>query len=445
MPSASTVSTTPFAGQKPGTSGLRKKVSEFLETPNYVENFLQCTLEAVGDDLKGSTLVVGGDGRYGVKETCAKIVKMAAANGVKKLIVGQNGILSTPALSNIIRKRKVTGGIILTASHNPGGPKGDFGIKYNLGNGGPAPTDFTERIYSLSQSIKEYKICSDLDCDISKTGESKFTVGGADFEVEVVDSISDYVTMCKEIFDFPAIKGWIEGGNKILINSLHGVTGPYAERIFGQELGAGKDSFMKTELLPDFGNGHPDPNLTYARDLVEAMEKGQDFCFGAAFDGDGDRNMILGKGAFFVTPCDSLAVIAENLDSIPYFAKSQITGYARSMPTSGALDRVAKAKGKVRQISYPKQIFFPTPPCVKKKPTVFVARLFIFSASSSLAPIHVCPLSLRNATKRPPAGSSSATCLTPERSSCAERRASEPVPTTSGESTGNAKYLLFPR
>ena len=169
---------------------------------------------------------------------------------------------------------------------------------------------------------------------------------GHDYEVEVIDSLSDYVDMCKEIFDFSAIKDWMKA-NKILINALHGVTGPYAERIFGQELGAAKDSFMKTNLLPDFGEGHPDPNLTYARDLVEAMEKGKDFVFGAAFDGDGDRNMILGGGAFFVTPCDSLAVIADNLDSIPYFAKSSVTGYARSMPTSGALDRVAKARGKV--------------------------------------------------------------------------------------------------
>ncbi len=271
---------------------------------------------------------------------------------MSKLIVGQDGILSTPAVSNIIIKRKVTGGIILTASHNPGGPKGDFGIKYNLGNGGPAPTDFTERIYQLSQNIKEYKICKDLNCDFSKPGSHQYQVDGRQFEVEVVDSLNDYVAMCKDIFDFEAIKAWIAAGNKILINSLHGVTGPYADKIFGEELGAAKDSFMKTKLLEDFGEGHPDPNLTYAKDLVEAMEKNKELVFGAAFDGDGDRNMILGGGAFFVTPCDSLAVIADNLDSIPYFAKAKITGYARSMPTSGALDRVAKAKGKVSKHVY---------------------------------------------------------------------------------------------
>lgn len=260
------------------------------------------------------------------------------------MIVGKGGILSTPAVSCIIRKRKTTGGIILTASHNPGGPQGDFGIKYNMSNGGPAPTDFTDRIYKLSQELKSYKICPDLNCDFDKVGEVQFDLEGGKFSVEVVDCFADYVEMMKDIFDFEVIRQYLKG-TKILVNSLHGVTGPYAEKIFGEELGAPKDSFMKTELLTDFGGGHPDPNLTYASDLVDAMAKGE-FTFGAAFDGDGDRNMILGSKAFFVTPCDSLAVIANNLDCIPYFQKSTITGYARSMPTSGALDRVAKAKGK---------------------------------------------------------------------------------------------------
>lgn len=344
---ASTITQVPtkvFAGQKPGTSGLRKKVPEFM-AEHYMENFIQCTLMAVGDALKGSTLVVGGDGRYGVKEAVDKIIRMAAANQVGKLIVSKDGIMSTPAVSNVIRRRKTNGGIILTASHNPGGLNGDFGIKFNMENGGPAPTEFTDRIYKLSESITSYNICHDLKCDFGSVGTQTFKVeGGSDFTVEVVDPMDDYVDMMKDIFDFPLIKGQLKN-TRILINSLHGVTGPYAERIFGQELGAAKESFLKTDILPDFGGGHPDPNLTYAEDLVKAMAEG-DYGFGAAFDGDGDRNMILGAKAFFVTPCDSLAVIANNLDCIPYFQKNPANGYARSMPTSGALDRVAKAKGK---------------------------------------------------------------------------------------------------
>ena len=262
--------------------------------------------------------------------------------------MGQNGILSTPALSNIIRKYATTGGIILTASHNPGGKNGDFGIKYNMGNGGPAPSDFTDKIFSLSKEIGEYKICPDIKPDIGVTGhEYNFTIGdeARRFTVEVVDSIQDYVDLMRSIFNFDEIKEYLTS-QKILINSLHGVTGPYAERIFGDELGAPRPtSFMKTSVLEDFGGGHPDPNLTYAKDLVDAM-KGGDYGFGAAFDGDGDRNMILGAKAFFVTPCDSLAVIANNLEDIPYFRKEKVVGYARSMPTSLALDRVAAARGK---------------------------------------------------------------------------------------------------
>merc|ERR1712088_884888 len=241
-----------------------------------------------------------------------KIIKMAAANEVSRLIVAKDGIMSTPALSNIIRKRNTTGGIILTASHNPGGQNGDFGIK--------------------------------LNCDFSKAGTSSFSVLDKEFNVEVIDSIDDYVEMMKGIFDFNVIKEHLKG-IKVLLNSMHGVTGPYVERIFGTELGAPQESFIKTNILPDFGGGHPDPNLTYADDLVNAMSAG-DYAFGAAFDGDGDRNMILGAKAFFVTPCDSLAVIANNLESIPYFQKNQVNGYARSMPTSAALDRVAASKGK---------------------------------------------------------------------------------------------------
>jgi len=340
------VATSPFAGQKPGTSGLRKKVVEFTK-PHYMENFIQATLSALGDKLEGSVLVVGGDGRFGTVDAVVKIIKMAAANKVKKLFVAADGIMSTPAVSCVIRKHSATGGFILSASHNPGGPNGDFGIKFNTSNGGPAPTDVTENIFRLTESIGEYKICSDLQPQVDKIGTQKFDIeGGSVLEVEVVDSLQDYVDLMKSIFDFEAIKKHLQS-TKILINSLHGVTGPYAERIFGDELGASKESsFMKTEILPDFGGGHPDPNLTYAADLVDAMAADPELGFGAAFDGDGDRNMILGSGAFFVTPCDSLAVIAHHLDAIPYFRAHPVAGYARSMPTSGALDRVAKAKGK---------------------------------------------------------------------------------------------------
>ena len=338
------VETQVFPGQKPGTSGLRKKVAEFLQE-HYMENFIQCTLEAMGQDLPGSTLVVGGDGRYGVPLAVDKIIKMSAANQVSKLIVAKDGIMSTPALSNVIRKAKTTGGIILTASHNPGGENGgDFGIKFNCANGGPAPTDFTDKIYQLSTTLKTYKICPDLTCDFTKVGNHVFQVNDKDFSVDVIDSIDDYVEMMKGIFDFPLIKDHLKNV-KVLINSMHGVTGPYVERIFGTELGAPQDSFLKTTILPDFGGGHPDPNLTYAADLVQVMAD-SDYAFGAAFDGDGDRNMILGAQAFFVTPCDSLAVIANNLECIPYFQKNPAHGYARSMPTSAALDRVAQAKGK---------------------------------------------------------------------------------------------------
>lgn len=242
---------------------------------------------------------------------------------VSKLIVGVDGIFSTPAVSCLIRNRATTGGIILTASHNPGGPNGDFGIKYNMSNGGPAPSDFTDKIFALSQEIKEYRLCPGLEVDLSKPGVSSFEVEGfGGFTVEVLDSLEDYVSMCKDIFDFDAIRDYLKS-TKVVFNSLHGVTGPYVERIFGKELGAAESSFMKTNVLPDFGGGHPDPNLTYAKDLVEAMAKGG-IGFGAAFDGDGDRNMILGENAFFVTPCDSLAVIADNIECIPYFAKAKV-------------------------------------------------------------------------------------------------------------------------
>ncbi|GAB1609220.1 phosphoglucomutase-1-like [Argonauta hians] len=345
-----TVNTKPFEGQKPGTSGLRKPVKTYLEE-NYTENFVQSMLSAaLGEKLAKSTLVIGGDGRYYVKEAVLKIIQMCAANGVSKLIVGHEGIFSTPAVSHVIRKLKTDGGIILTASHNPGGPDADFGIKFNCANGGPAPEGVTNAIYEMSKTIKTYKTCPKLNVDLSKLGSNKFKVQGHDLVVEVIDPVKDYVSYMKELFDFGAIKNLLtgKGGCKKLdvhFDSLHGVTGPYVRQIFCEELGVDPKNCAHSNILPDFGGFHPDPNLTYAKSLVEEMKKGV-HGFGAAFDGDGDRNMILGKNGFFVNPSDSLAVIADNTDCIPYFKKTGVKGLARSMPTSGAVDRVAKAKGK---------------------------------------------------------------------------------------------------
>nr|CAD7459481.1 unnamed protein product [Timema tahoe] len=294
------VSTKAYGDQKPGTSGLRKAVKVFQQK-NYTENFIQSTLDILGDKLKGSEIVVGGDGRYYCKDAVDLIIKISAANGVSKLLVGQNGILSTPAVSALIRKHGTNGGIILTASHNPGGPNKDFGIKFNISNGGPAPDNVTNQIFDLSKNIKEYSIVPDLKVDFSKIGKQMFTV------------------------------------------SLF--TGPYVRRIFIDELGAPVDNTVNTVPLEDFGGLHPDPNLTYAAELVEALKVG-DYDLGAAFDGDGDRNMILGRKAFFVTPSDSLAVLAANLDTIPYFQRTGVKGFARSMPTAAAVDRVAEGKKK---------------------------------------------------------------------------------------------------
>ncbi|XP_020817122.1 phosphoglucomutase [Drosophila serrata] len=343
------VATTPYEGQKPGTSGLRKKVKVFTQA-NYTENFVQAILEANGAALTGSTLVVGGDGRYYCKEAAELIVRLSAANGVSKLLVGQNGILSTPAVSSLIRHNKALGGIVLTASHNPGGPENDFGIKFNCENGGPAPDAFTNHIYKITTEIKQYKLVRNLQIDISKVGVTSFDVAGKTFTVEVIDSVANYVRHMEEIFDFAKLKDFVSGKAtgkplKMRIDAMNGVTGSYVREIFLNRLGASESSVVHTTPLPDFGGLHPDPNLTYAKDLVDTVAQG-DYDIGAAFDGDGDRNMIIGSKAFFVTPSDSLAVIAHYLEAIPYFQKNGVQGFARSMPTASAVDLVGRKLGK---------------------------------------------------------------------------------------------------
>nr|AAG44904.1 phosphoglucomutase [Drosophila melanogaster]AAG44911.1 phosphoglucomutase [Drosophila melanogaster]AAG44912.1 phosphoglucomutase [Drosophila melanogaster] len=343
------VATKPYEGQKPGTSGLRKKVKVFTQ-PNYTENFVQAILEANGAALAGSTLVVGGDGRFYCKEAAELIVRLSAANGVSKLLVGQNGILSTPAVSSLIRHNKALGGIVLTASHNPGGPENDFGIKFNCENGGPAPDAFTNHIYKITTEIKEYKLVRNLQIDISKVGVTSFDIAGKPFTVEVIDSVANYVRHMEEIFDFAKLKDFVSGKAtgkplKMRIDAMNGVTGSYVREIFLNRLGATESSVVHTTPLPDFGGLHPDPNLTYAKDLVDTVAQG-DYDIGAAFDGDGDRNMIIGSKAFFVTPSDSLAVIAHYLEAIPYFQKNGVQGFARSMPTASAVDLVGRKLGK---------------------------------------------------------------------------------------------------
>ncbi|TPX33769.1 phosphoglucosamine mutase [Synchytrium microbalum] len=329
------VKTTPFEGQKPGTSGLRKRVKVFQQ-PHYTENFIQAILDAIPGGAEGSTLVVGGDGRYFGQEAVQIIIKLSAANKVCKLIIGQSGILSTPAASNLIIKRKATGGILLTASHNPGGPENDFGIKYNMSNGGPAPEGVTDKIYEYTVKLASYKSADIPEVDLSKLGITTFPPS---FEIEIVDSVHDYVILMKEIFDFSLLKSFFSSNPKfkVLFDSMHGVTGPYNRRILVEELGLPESSSINTVPLLDFGGGHPDPNLTYAHELVEHVEAGK-IDFGAASDGDGDRNMIIGYKAF-VNPSDSVAVIAARAHVIPYFVKSGVKGLARSMPTSAAIDR----------------------------------------------------------------------------------------------------------
>jgi phosphoglucomutase len=329
--------TTPFHDQKPGTSGLRKRVPVFQQ-PHYLENFVQSIFDTIAVP-KDATLVLGGDGRYYNREAIQIILKMAAANGFWRVLVGQGGILSTPAASCLIRKYRTHGGIILSASHNPGGPDGDFGIKYNTANGGPAPEKITEAIYAASKQITQYRIAETADVTLDRTGD--YQIGG--MTVSVIDPVEAYAELMESLFDFAAIRKLLSGGFKIKFDAMHAVTGPYAREILVNRLGASPDSVMNAVPLPDFGNDHPDPNLTYAHKLVEILYGDGAPDFGAASDGDGDRNMILGKH-FFVTPSDSLAILAANAHRVPGYQQG-LAGIARSMPTSAAADRVAKALG----------------------------------------------------------------------------------------------------
>ncbi|MCG8273091.1 alpha-D-glucose phosphate-specific phosphoglucomutase [Aquamicrobium sp. NLF2-7] len=332
-----TVSTTPFDDQKPGTSGLRKKVPVFQQ-PNYAENFIQSIFDALSG-FGGRLLVVGGDGRYYNREVIGKVIAMAAANGFGKVMVGQGGILSTPAASHLIRKYKAFGGIILSASHNPGGPRQDFGIKYNAGNGGPAPEKITDAIYARSKEIREYRIAEIGDIDIDTIG----TVEASGMEVEIVDPVRDYADLMESLFDFEALRKLFASGFRMRFDAMHAVTGPYATEIFERRLGAAPDSCRNFRPLPDFGGHHPDPNLVHAKHLYEEMMGPDAPDFGAASDGDGDRNLIIGKG-IFVTPSDSLALLAANATVAPAYTGG-LAGIARSMPTSGAADRVAQKLG----------------------------------------------------------------------------------------------------
>jgi phosphoglucomutase len=332
-----TVPTTPFADQKPGTSGLRKSVPDF-QKPHYLENFVQAIFDTIGNCV-GQMLVIGGDGRYYNRPAVQIILKMAAAAGFSHVKVGQGGILSTPAASCVIRKYQAMGGIILSASHNPGGPTGDFGIKYNTGNGGPAPEKVTEAIFDRTKMIDQYRLLEAQDVDLDRLGKTML----GSMLVEVIDSVADYQELMESLFDFDRIQAMFQGNFRLAVDSMHAVTGPYAHAIFEQRLGAAKGSVMNGVPLEDFGNGHPDPNLVYAHELVEVLFGKNAPDFGAASDGDGDRNMILGNN-FFVTPSDSLAILAANAQLVPAY-KDGLAGIARSMPTSQAADRVAAKLG----------------------------------------------------------------------------------------------------
>ncbi|TSJ62931.1 alpha-D-glucose phosphate-specific phosphoglucomutase [Starkeya sp. 3C] len=331
------VATTPFDGQKPGTSGLRKKVQVFQQ-PHYVENFIQSVFDSL-QDFEGETLVIGGDGRYYNREAIQTVIRMAAAAGFGRVMVGRSGILSTPAASCVIRKHEAFGGIILSASHNPGGEHGDFGIKYNIGNGGPAPEHVTEAIFARSREIREYRISDAPDVDLDTPGLTRVE----DMVVDVIDPVEDYAELMGALFDFDAIRDLFSSGFTMRFDAMSAVTGPYARAIIEETLGAAPGTVVHGEPLLDFGGHHPDPNLVHAKDLADLLMSDQAPDLGAASDGDGDRNMIIGRGRF-VTPSDSLAIIAANAHLAPGY-KAGIKGIARSMPTSGAADRVAEKLG----------------------------------------------------------------------------------------------------
>ncbi len=332
------VSTQPYLDQKPGTSGLRKKVPVFQQT-NYLENFVQAIFNSL-DGYRGQTLVVGGDGRYYNRHAVQVILRMAAANGFGRVMVGRGGLLSTPAASCVIRKYQAFGGIVLSASHNPAGEHGDFGIKYNISNGGPAPEKITEAIYAETRKISRYLTLDTPDLEIDNVGVQQL----GDTQIEVIDPVTDYAELMQSLFDFDRIHALINSGLfSMRFDAMHAITGPYAVEIFENRLGVTPDTLMNAEPREDFGGGHPDPNLVYAKDLVDIMFAANAPDFGAASDGDGDRNMILGR-KFFVTPSDSLAVLAANAHLTPGYRQG-IAGIARSMPTSQAADRVADKLG----------------------------------------------------------------------------------------------------
>ena len=330
------IPTRPIAGQKPGTSGLRKKTKVFMG-PQYLENFVQATFDVVGG--LGKTFVLGGDGRYFNDRAAQVILAMAAANGVARVIVGRGAILSTPAASHLIRLNKADGSFILSASHNPGGPEEDFGVKFNMPNGGPAPESVTEAIYSRSTTMAEYRIWEGQDIDLTQIGRQHI----GDMVVDVVDPVVDYAALMEGLLDFPAIRALFQRGFRMRMDAMNAVTGPYAVEILENRLGAPKGTVVNATPLPDFGGLHPDPNPTWAHALMTEMMGENAPDFGAASDGDGDRNMVVGRG-IYVSPSDSLAVLAANAHLAPAYAKG-LAGVARSMPTSAAVDRVAAALG----------------------------------------------------------------------------------------------------
>ena len=332
-----TIQTAPIEGQKPGTSGLRKKTRTFME-PHYLENFVAAIWQGIGG-ARDKTFVLGGDGRFFNDQAAQVILKMAAAQGAKRVIVGQNALLSTPAASHLIRLNKTDGGIILSASHNPGGPEEDFGIKFNMPNGGPAPEDVTDRIFAATKTISAYEIVEASDVDLSQIGDTQL----GEMAITVVDPVEDYAALMETLFDFDKLRNLIADGFGIHFDAMHAVTGPYASAILEGALAAPKGSVVNAHPSPDFGGGHPDPNPIWAHELVSAMMSNSPPDFGAASDGDGDRNMIMGAG-IYVTPSDSLAVLAANAHLAPGYREG-LKGVARSMPTSGAVDRVAAAMG----------------------------------------------------------------------------------------------------